>query len=126
MNGSIWSLFVDSQERLWLGTSDGLLFFDKSSGQFTRYEVRPGIIRAITETPDKNLWLGTTFGLKKFNPEKESLQADFEKEADIPAREIRALFASSDKNLYIGYTDGFGVLMLNPTGSILSIQRTTV
>lgn len=109
-NGSIWSLFVDSQERLWLGTSDGLLLFDKSSGQFTRYEVRPGIIRAITETPDKNLWLGTTFGLKKFNPEKENLQADFEKEADIPAREIRALFASSDKNLYIGYTDGFGVL----------------
>ena len=112
-NGSVWSLFFDSQDRLWLGTSDGLLLFDKTSGQFTRYEVRPGTIRAIAETPDKNLWLGTTFGLKKFNLKEESLQGDFEKVATIPAREIRSLFASSDKNLYIGYTDGFGVLNTN-------------
>ena len=111
--GSVWSLFFDSQDGLWLGTSDGLLFFDRVSHQFTRYEIRPGTIRAIAETPDKNLWLGTTFGLKKFNLKEESLQGDFEKEANISAREIRSLFASSDKNLYIGYTDGFGVLNTN-------------
>lgn len=109
--GSVWSLLFDNHNRLWLGTSDGLLLYDKTSGLFTHYNVGLGAVRAIAAVPNSDiLWLGTTNGLKKFNYAEESIRSDFEKDADIPAREIRSLFASADKNLYIGYSDGFGIL----------------
>lgn len=113
-SGSIWSLLCDSENRLWLGTSDGLLLFDYAAKNFTQYAVGSGIIRAITETPDKCIWLGMSYGLKKCSLQGNSIsnpiRSDYEKEKNITARDIRSLYYSSDGKLYIGYTDGLGIL----------------
>lgn len=111
--GSVWVLLFDSQDRLWLGTSNGLLLFNPATRLFTHYPVRSGTIRAMVEIPGKCLWLGTSFGLKKFCFPDEVIRSDFEKQANIPAREIRSLFASSDGKLYIGFTGGFGIMDLS-------------
>ncbi len=108
--GSIWSLLCDDNNRLWLGTSNGLLLFDIATRQFTYYPAQWGTIRALAETPGKGLWLGTSDGLKKFNYTESLMPFDYEKNANIPAKEIRSLFASSDGKLYIGYADGFGIM----------------
>ena len=56
--GWIWTLLFDSQERLWLGTSNGLLLFDPVTGLFTHYSTGSGAIRAMTEISGECLWLG--------------------------------------------------------------------
>lgn len=111
--GSVWALLFDNQERLWLGTSNGLLRFDPVTGLFIHYPVGSGTIRAMVEISGECLWLGTTNGLKKFGFTDEVVRSDYEKQANIPAREVRSLFASSDGKLYIGFTDGFGIMKLS-------------
>ena len=108
--GSVWSLCCDSRDRLWLGTSDGLLLLDRTTGLFTCYPVHSGIIRAIAETPDICLWLGTSYGLRKFSFQGNEIRSGYEKAADVPGREIRSLCVSPDTNLYIGYMDGFAIM----------------
>lgn len=108
--GSVWSLYCDSLDRLWLGTTNGLLLLDRSTGLFTSYAVNPGTIRTISGNPGNGLWLGTTHGLKKFSFNDNSIKTGYEVAADIPAREIRSLYPSPDGMLYIGYTDGFGIM----------------
>lgn len=108
--GSIWSLLYDSENRLWLGTSDGLLLFDNESKNFTYHAVGSGSIRAITQTPDKCIWLGMYYGLKKCSLQGNLIRSDYEKEKNITAREIRSLYYSSEGKLYIGYTDGLAIL----------------
>lgn len=111
--GWIWTLLFDSQERLWLGTSNGLLLFDPVTGLFTHYSTGSGAIRTMTEISGECLWLGTIYGLKKFSFTDGTIRSGFEKQTNIPAKEIRSLFSSSDGKLYIGFTDGFGIMDLS-------------
>ena len=81
--------------------------------QYLRRAKSP-FIRAIAETKDGTIWLGTsdigicrliesTFG-------KFSIKYGYEYKEKVGHCSIRSLLASSDGNLYIGYTDGFAVL----------------
>ena len=110
--GSVWYILFDGQDRLWLGTTNGLLLFNPVTKHFSHYPVSPGTIRVIVEVPGECLWLGTTDGLKKFIFQDEMIRSGFEKEAGIPAKDARSLFASADGNLYIGYADGFGIMKI--------------
>ncbi|MCR4675403.1 MAG: HD domain-containing protein [Lachnospiraceae bacterium] len=63
---SVVSMFVDSMNRLWIGTNDnGLALFQ--NGTFTFLHEDDGLpsssIRAICETEDGNIVVGTTLGL---------------------------------------------------------------
>ena len=63
---SVVSLFVDSQNRLWVGTNDSGAAV-MVNGEFTVYAKADGLptlsVRAITEDADGNIYLGTTGGL---------------------------------------------------------------
>ena len=67
----------------------------------------------MTEISGECLWLGTIYGLKKFSFTDGTIRSGFEKQTNIPAKEIRSLFSSSDGKLYIGFTDGFGIMDLS-------------
>lgn len=121
--GSVWYILCDGEDRLWLGTTNGLLLFNPVTKLFSYYPVSPGTIRVIAEVPGECLWLGTTDGLKKFIFQNEMLRSGFEQDANIPAKDARSLFASTDGNLYIGYADGFGVMEIG-TDSIGSFYTT--
>lgn len=110
--GSVWYIVCDTRNRVWLGTTNGLLLFDPQTRNFTHYPVFPGTIRAMAEVPGECLWLGTTHGLKKLIFQDGTIGSGFEKKANIPARDTRSLFASTDGNLYIGYADGFGIMKI--------------
>lgn len=110
MSGSIWSLLIDNQNRLWVGTTNGLLLFDRQTKDFTYYPVGSGTIRAMVEVPGKYLLLGLSYGLVKCSLDGQPIRSDYEKTANVPVRDIRSLYAASDGKLYIGYSDGFGVM----------------
>jgi signal transduction histidine kinase/ligand-binding sensor domain-containing protein len=78
-------------------------FWDSKSGV-------PADIRALAQTTDGYLWVGSLRGLYRFDgiqfQEFESMST-----ARLPSREIRSLFAAPDGTLWIGYHSG-GVSVL--------------
>ncbi len=67
------TLFVDSQEQLWIGTENGLSVFDFTTGEFTNYSRETGFsidaVHSMGEDKNGFFWLGTNSGLIRFNPE---------------------------------------------------------
>ncbi|MBR4211373.1 MAG: histidine kinase, partial [Oscillibacter sp.] len=63
---SVKCLFVDSRERLWIGTNDHGLFMleDEVFTPYNRAEgLRSSFVQAIAEAPDGDIFIGTTMGV---------------------------------------------------------------
>lgn len=73
----IYSLQEDYQHQLWIGTiSDGLFRLDPQSGHLDHFTEKDGLpgntIFGILEDSNRQLWLSTSNGLSKFDPEKKT------------------------------------------------------
>lgn len=66
-NNYINCLFIDSQQRFWVATENGLNRFDPASGRFTHILERDGlvngIVQAIQEDKQGRLWISTQNGI---------------------------------------------------------------
>jgi signal transduction histidine kinase/ligand-binding sensor domain-containing protein/DNA-binding response OmpR family regulator len=70
---NIWEIFEDSQRQLWIGTlKSGIDVFDRDSKTFRHYpsiqfhldsSVHSTYIPAIVEDAEKNIWIGTGYGI---------------------------------------------------------------
>jgi signal transduction histidine kinase/ligand-binding sensor domain-containing protein/DNA-binding response OmpR family regulator len=73
-NNDVLSIFEDSNERLWIGTADGLNLFDRRTEKCTVFlhnsndtrTLSSSEIRCIYEDHLGNLWLGTPLGLNRW------------------------------------------------------------
>lgn len=114
---SVWSLFIDSRKRFWVGTERGVLLLDRNTSlcrkmqfRFHKAEALPLHVRAITETSDHSIWLGTTFyGVCKVL-DNHTLRTGYEQRHGMTKNSVRSLLASSNGQLYIGYMSGFAIL----------------
>ena len=80
-NNDIWCLFIDSGQRLWIGTySGGLNRYDPRTRRFFRFNhqvsdsfsISSDKIRSITEDSSGYLWIGTSdAGMNRFDPHKQ-------------------------------------------------------
>ncbi|MCC5945259.1 MAG: SpoIIE family protein phosphatase [Bernardetiaceae bacterium] len=78
---AIWSIFEDSKKRLWLGTDRGLSKAIRNDyGSIVGYQnfmqdpddttsLSSDMVRSIWEDKEGMLWIGTTNGFNRFNPE---------------------------------------------------------
>ncbi len=114
---TIWTIFKDSKNNIWLGTqNEGLIQFDKSEGLIKQYktsttEISSNTIRVITEDPEGNLWVGTDDkGLMKFNPEREGFKnyRYHLEDNSISSNGIKSLYYDQNDILWIG-TNGKGL-----------------
>ncbi|MCF8242000.1 MAG: hypothetical protein K9J16_11485 [Melioribacteraceae bacterium] len=121
----IWTLFEDSNNDLWIGTSSGgLNKFDREKEIFIRYQFDPenpaslshNDVRAIYEDSKNNLWIGTdNGGLNKFNFTTKKFIRYQRKEIDptsINHNSIRAIVEDAEGFLWIG-TNGGGLNRMN-------------
>lgn len=117
---SVWALFIDSRKRFWIGTQQGLLLYDLKNNSCRKVnfssdhveKLSPLYIRAIAETADGTLWLGTAnYGVCKIVNET-TLRIGYERKYGMAESSVRSLLASSDSNLYIGYMTGFAIFSL--------------
>ncbi len=68
---SIRDIVEDENSNLWIGTNDGLLYFNKSDNSFKKYTEKDGlannIVYQILVDENKNLWMSTNNGISKFD-----------------------------------------------------------
>jgi len=110
-------------ETLWLGTSEGLMQFNKNTGRTTSYSYRlystrreHNRIRKIAEGPRGNLWLATPSGLTIFNPVTNTYteyKSDANDPLSISYNSITGLFKSSNGLMWVG-TAGMGIDLYDP------------
>ena len=74
-NNNVTVIFEDSKKNIWVGTNSGLDLFDPGNNQFfhPKFKLKDGISpsaiqsNCILEDHEGAIWLGTWYGLYKFN-----------------------------------------------------------
>lgn len=121
-HGRIEALLIDSQGRFWLGTSNGLILYDRTSNKFHLSWTNPKIkhtlsgnyIRTILEDKQGHIWLGTNKGLNKliFHHDKTfrfNQFNDLHTSSNIlDNKDIWALHQMPDGSIWIGYRSALG------------------
>ena len=122
-NNAVRSLFIDSQNILWIGTENGVI--KKENDEFKYFFEEDGLALnscwAIAEDKNSNLWFGS-YG------EGVSIYDGFgfriiSEEDGLVHNEITKLF-SSGKYMYVGTSDGVSIIDVN-TFEVLSLDFPT-
>ncbi|MFK7772064.1 MAG: two-component regulator propeller domain-containing protein [Saprospiraceae bacterium] len=109
---TIWTVYEDSQERLWAGTlKSGLVQFDKSNGDvIQQYTLEEGLssnsVFDILEDAQGNLWLYTEHGLACFNPTTKQIRNYFTQDGLLTnnSNGLRFLQKASSGEIFINST----------------------
>jgi len=91
--------------RIWIGTNDGLLSYDRETVRLFR--ARDGLpdirIRDVAAGWDDDLWIGTRVGLVHFKDGEFSL---FDATDGLPDNRIQSITPTSDNSLWLGTENG--------------------
>ena len=121
---NIESLLEGSDGRIWIGSRQGLRYFDYNTGKISSIDFADNsvndFISGIIEDGNKKLWLATPNGLLHFDPVSKRLNR-YNSTQGLPSNDLSSLFAQDEKgNIYIG-TPG-AVTVFNPR----SLQKDSV
>lgn len=111
-SNNILTTYHDKNDKMWIGTQNGLFLLDKKNNNFTAFGEKQGltnnVIYSILEDNDNNLWMSTNSGLFRLN--KKTLQfINFTNKDGLRSSEynLGAQFKDSISNLlYFGGTNG--------------------
>ncbi|MCZ4245500.1 hybrid sensor histidine kinase/response regulator transcription factor [Pedobacter punctiformis] len=120
-HSDVLSLFYDSKNTLWIGTSYGLNYLSyaeslKDKPRFSKITMEKGLpnntIHAIQEDGDGNIWLSTNKGLAKINPLNNSI-ANYQESDGLQSNEFSdgAVLKTSNNNLLFGGIYGFNYFL---------------
>ena len=75
-------IYEDSRHRIWVGTTGyGLAYFDEQGKILQRYNTTDGLpnntIESIIEDQNGSIWIGTSYGLARFNEKEQRFNAYF-------------------------------------------------
>lgn len=109
----VWSVYIDSQNRVWVGTSFGLNRLNRATGQFTRYQNDPeapgslsdNYVMSIYEDSQGGMWVGTTGGLNRLNESSATFRRYHQKDG-LPNDYIYALVEDDLGNLWMSTNNG--------------------
>lgn len=114
LTNHIRKLFVDRQNRLWIGSMGGGLYCFQN-GRFTRFGVEQGLlnnnIRSLAEGPDQSLWIGTENGL---NCLRDGQVTGYGESQGLNGKIILSLWFDHNGTLWIGTDKGLN--QLSPDG----------
>lgn len=119
VNESTRYMLQDSKKRFWLTTSNrGVALYSKEKGVIKYYTEKNGLANnqtlAILEDNEHFLWISTTNGLSKFDPENERFH-NFSLKNGFQNNQFSygAAYKTSDGELLFGGISGFNIF--NPT-----------
>ncbi len=124
-SNSIWSLFVDNNDRIWMGYyNNGVAVSDKLYNKFNSIEsltgnpnsLNVGSVTGIIKDEVGNLWIAMDGGgIDKFNPKSGKFthinKSDHKEFTGLTSNYIETIFLDSKQNIWAGSWDG-GVYLL--------------
>ncbi len=114
----VTAMAYDRDNVLWVGTNQGLAYFDEGIDFFFPTEIAPGIgsnITAIVSDARNNLWVGTSEGLALLDAAGSDPVAFTTANSDLVANEVESLvYDESLKKLLIFTTGGLSILDYTP------------
>ena len=108
----IRSICEDKSGILWIGTRNGgLNKFDRTSGNFTHYNI--GEALSIIEDNTGTLWAGTSWGLFRYNSDTDDF-TQYKHNPDDPNSlshsSLLSIYEDKSSRLWIGTRDGLNLL----------------
>ncbi|MCX7985837.1 MAG: LuxR C-terminal-related transcriptional regulator [Bacteroidales bacterium] len=132
-NPNIFNLFADSKGRIWISTLVGLNVATKNtSGRwvFKRYYHHPddtsslfsSTVLFVTEDMRRNIWIGTTSGLNKYNEKLDKVQ-QIKPSTGLLNCEIKSIIDDEYGNLWMG--SDIGLIYYSPKTNKAAIYDKT-
>ncbi|HZY36233.1 MAG TPA: two-component regulator propeller domain-containing protein [Mucilaginibacter sp.] len=125
-NDTISNIFEDSKRRLWFGTSNGLLLFNRHTETFTNYapadtdkKKHKNQINFIAEAKNGRLWMACGKGILNFDPETrqfQRLRASAGNPDALGSDDVNYLMIDHSGALWVSL-NGKGLNKLNPVTS---------
>ncbi|SHO64601.1 hybrid sensor histidine kinase/response regulator transcription factor [Algoriphagus zhangzhouensis] len=119
---TVWKIFKDAQNRVWLCTrNEGLFQFDKNQGVVQSFQYNAGEegsipennIRDIIQVNENEFWIGTeNMGIAKLDLSSGLFSSIPAEENEISSTKIKSLYLGPENYLWIG-TNGSGLNRLN-------------
>ena len=103
-------LLHSSDNKLYFGTFDGFGCLDIKTENFvstySENRILPGeLIYSLYEDHERNIWIGTDYGMKRFNPETKEIKVYTTKNG-LPGNSISGITADADGHLWISTSFG--------------------
>ncbi|MGE5393698.1 MAG: two-component regulator propeller domain-containing protein [Candidatus Saccharibacteria bacterium] len=101
----------DRDGTLWAGSTSGLYRFDRKAGKFLHYEDPNSLIRipfvlSMVEDKQKCLWLGTSLGIVKINPQRNETTL-YGKNYGVKELGYNSIYLGRHGELYFGNATGY-------------------
>ncbi|WP_294479809.1 response regulator [uncultured Bacteroides sp.] len=98
---------LDSWNRLWVATSDGLVQVNAKTHACKKIKLPDGIksVYAATEDKEGNVWVGTDRGLKRldFDGERVNVTGNYERENGLEETAVRTIYVNNYNQIYAAY-----------------------
>ena len=111
---NVHCIYEDDQHRLWIGTSNGLNLYDRTTEEFTRFYSQQGlpsnVIQDIIQDERGDFWVTTSKGLAKMSETEDGFRFEVYEKADgLQADEFfrNASYLSHSGELFLGGVNGF-------------------
>lgn len=109
----IKTIFEDTKSNLWIGTNQGLYYFNRVLGEIQVFyhnyndnsTISSNDINAICETPDGNIWIGTEHGLNRYEASANMFErTEYEKNSNrgLSHNTVYSMVSDDEGNLWIG------------------------
>ncbi|MCC6370272.1 MAG: SpoIIE family protein phosphatase [Bacteroidia bacterium] len=114
VNNLVSCLMIDSHNRLWIGTLEGIVVYDLGSGAIKTYRTIDGLsdndVSCLFEQSNGDIWIGTKQkGVTVFNGQSFK---KYNRENGFNYNSISSITEDSKKNIWIG-TESGGALVFN-------------
>ncbi|KPA17880.1 protein containing ATP-binding region, ATPase-like protein [Candidatus Magnetomorum sp. HK-1] len=107
------TLFIDSKERVWIGTEGGISRYDLHNNTITNYKTKKNdptslsnnIINMFTEDTNGDIWIATNDGLNKFNSKKDNFTI-YRTTHGLAGNSISAILEDNAGNIWVSTNNG--------------------
>lgn len=98
---------VDSWNRLWVATSNGLILVDTKTREFKKIALTNGaeVVFSVAEDKEGNIWIGTDKGLKRLEVVGSQIQlkGNYEAENGLEETGVRSIYVNNYNQIYASY-----------------------
>ena len=107
----IYEFCLDGDGSMWIGTSEGLVLFNRTENSFSKIKeecVAGKNISVIKEDPDGDIWIGTRDGVVRMikgGNQTLEFRNGYEQSVDEGASLVYSIFIDSNNRILIGYGD---------------------